>query len=180
MHRLISFAARSGGILPHQFGRRAASSSHQLNVAKALIKSEVRTSFAEVATKPVTALQGIGPKHAEDLQSLGINTIDQLASYKFFHLARAIDTLGDTEEPDGRLDGAMLNIDKGVDKAYEHMYLKDILDAPVSALQGISEEKGDVWKQLGCKSVKDLASYKYSKWAEAIVTAAKFEEVSKE
>mmetsp|Transcript_22163 Transcript_22163/g.46765 ORF Transcript_22163/g.46765 Transcript_22163/m.46765 type:complete len:179 (+) Transcript_22163:3-539(+) len=164
------FATRSRTAL---FAKRA---SHQLNIAFALVKSEERESFAHLSSKPVTALQGIGPKHAAELETLGIETIEQLATYKFFHLARAIDTLGATEEPNGRLEDTILNIDNGVDKAYEHMYLKDILDAPVSALQGISEEKGSVWKQLGCKTVQDLANYKYARWAEAILTAAEFEQ----
>ena len=172
------FAAKTRALSANLAQR--ASSSHQLTAALALVKSEERDSFAEAAARPVTALQGIGPKHAAELKSLGIETVRQLADYKFFHLARAIDTLGDAEEPGGRLEGAALNIDKGVDKEHEHLHFKDILDAPVCALQGISEEKGGVWKKLGCSTVKDLARFKYARWAEAITVAAKYEQAPKE
>lgn len=152
---------------------------HKLNIASALKRADEGHYFHELPDQPVTALQGIGPKHADWLETLGIHTIQQLADYKFFHLARSIDTLaniGNAEEPDGRLDHAVMNVDKGLDKAFQHWYFREILELPVSALSGISDEKGAVWKSLGCKTVRDLAHFKYCQWSEAICTAAKFEQ----
>jgi hypothetical protein len=45
-------------------------------------------------------------------------------------------------------------------------------------LQGISVQKAaDVWKPLGVVTVQDLTTLKYFRWAQAIVTAAKFEQI---
>jgi len=51
----------------------------RLNINNALKKDSEGESFTEIVLKPVTTLQGIGPKHAEELQTLGLTTIDQLA-----------------------------------------------------------------------------------------------------
>ena len=152
-------------------------STATLNMNNALKKGDEVCSFQElIDTKSVTSLQGIGPVHQGQLEQLKLKTIHDLAQYKFFHLARSIQTLALTEEAGGRLEDAVMNIDKGVDKAYEHQSFAEIAKAPVAALQGISDEKGDIWKQLGVKTVGDLAKFKYCLWAEAIQTAAKFEE----
>jgi hypothetical protein len=89
---------------------------------------------------------------------------------------RRLRTLAETEEENGRLLDAAMNINKGVDKAYESQSLREIVKAPVAALQGISEDAGGVWKQLGVRTVGDLARFKYCMWAEAMETSAKFEE----
>lgn len=69
-----------------------------------------------------------------------------------------------------------LNVNNAVDKAYESKSFKELTDAPVAALQGISEETGKLLGQLGIKTIKDLAEWKYTDWARAIVTLSKLEE----
>lgn len=64
----------------------------------------------------------------------------------------------------------MANIDKFLDKAYEQKDFAELADAPVDALQGVSE--GDAQKlqeAFNIKTVRDLAESKYVKWAQAIV-----------
>ena len=69
-----------------------------------------------------------------------------------------------------------MNINKLVDKAYETKSLKEIADAPVDALQGVSEGDAALLKKaFNVKTVKDLAKLKYVKWAQAIVTLAEAE-----
>lgn len=147
-----------------------------LNCAKALVKAHERDSFADILTANVTALQGIGPKHEEHLSKLRLKSVADLANYRFFHLAKAIVNLAQTEEDEGRLPDTQMNIHKGVDKAYEHVSLREMVKAPVAALQGISEQAGETWGHMGVKTVEDLASFKYCTWAEAVQTAAKFEQ----
>ncbi len=66
-----------------------------------------------------------------------------------------------------------MNINKAVDKAYETKSLKEIANAPVSALQGISEgDANHLFEAFHIKTVRDLAQLKYVKWAQAIVTLA--------
>ena len=69
-----------------------------------------------------------------------------------------------------------MNVNKLVDKDFEKKSFKEIADSPVSALAGISDEKGKVFEQLGIKTIRDLAKYKFVDWARAIVTAADGEE----
>jgi len=67
----------------------------------------------------------------------------------------------------------MMEINKAVDKAYEGKSFKEIADSPVDALQGVSA--GDAVKlkeAFNVKTVRDLATLKYVKWAQAITTLA--------
>jgi hypothetical protein len=66
-----------------------------------------------------------------------------------------------------------MNINTIVDKAYKDKSFKEIADAPVSALQGITAKDAKLLKQaLDIESVRDLARLKYVEWACAIVTLA--------
>jgi len=70
-----------------------------------------------------------------------------------------------------------MNINKYLDKAYEKKNLKDLPDAPVDALQGVSEGDAKLLKEaFNVKTIKDLAKLKYVKWAKAICTLAEGEE----
>lgn len=66
-----------------------------------------------------------------------------------------------------------MNINKALDKAYEEKSLKELVDAPVEALQGVSENDGKLLKEaFNVKTIGDLAKLKYVKWAQAIVALA--------
>ena len=147
-----------------------------LNCARALIKAHEGDAFGDLLQCDVTTLQGIGPKHQEQLHSLRLKTIDDLANYKFFHLAKAISVLAETEQDDSRLAEARLNINKGLDKAFEKQSFREIVNAPVSALQGVSDKAGETWAHMGVRTVGDLARFKYCAWAHAMQTAAKYEQ----
>jgi hypothetical protein len=70
-----------------------------------------------------------------------------------------------------------MNINKALDKAYETKPLKEVADAPVDALQGVSENDAKLLKEaFNVKTIRDLANLKYVKWAQAIVTLADTEE----
>jgi len=150
-------------------------SNHTLDCSKALKKADETHSFSALAQDEVSVLQGIGPTRLEALHSLGIKTIPDLAKYKFYHTARAIVTLAATEEGN-RLPESVMNINKALAKAHETQSFKELVDAPVSALQGISETKGDLLHELGVSTIGDLARSRYFKNAESIVWLSKFEE----
>jgi hypothetical protein len=66
-----------------------------------------------------------------------------------------------------------MNIDKFVDKKYEQMTLKEIANAPVDAIAGVSEGDAKLLKEaFNVKTVSDFANLKYVKWAQAICTLA--------
>ncbi len=70
-----------------------------------------------------------------------------------------------------------MNINFALDKAYETKPLKELVDAPVAALQGVSEGDAELLKKaFNVKTIKDLANLKYVRWAQAIVTLAETEE----
>ena len=94
-----------------------------------------------------------------------------------FKWARALKALSETEVSGDRPSNSVMNVNNMVDKAYETKCLKDIIDAPVAALQGISDASGELLDHLGVKNVGDLADFKYCRWAEAIVVASQHEVV---
>ena len=66
-----------------------------------------------------------------------------------------------------------MEINSILDKAFEKKPLKELVDAPVSALQGVSEDDAKKLKEaFNVKTIKDLAKLKYVRWAQAIVTLA--------
>ncbi|MGN7611943.1 hypothetical protein ACQZV8_07640 [Magnetococcales bacterium HHB-1] len=69
-----------------------------------------------------------------------------------------------------------MNIDNALIKAYEDKPLKELVDAPVSALQGVSETDAEhLQAAFNVKTIGDLAQLKYVRWAQAIVTLADVE-----
>ena len=70
-----------------------------------------------------------------------------------------------------------MNINKLVDKQYEKKPLKELVNAPVDAISGISEGDARLLKEaFHVKTVADLAALKYVKWAQAICVLAEGEE----
>ena len=70
-----------------------------------------------------------------------------------------------------------MNINKALDKAFETKSLKEVADAPVDALQGVSENDAKLLKEaFNVKTIRDLAELKYVKWAQGIVALADTEE----
>lgn len=70
-----------------------------------------------------------------------------------------------------------MNINKALDKAYEGKKLAELIDAPVDALQGVSENDAKLLAEVfNVKTIGDLANLKYVKWAQAIVNLADTEE----
>lgn len=67
----------------------------------------------------------------------------------------------------------MADIGNFVDRAYEQKTFAEIADAPIDALQGVSQGDADALKAaLNIRTVRDLATNKYVLWAQAITTLA--------
>ena len=66
------------------------------------------------------------------------------------------------------------DLSKYLDKAYESKSLKEILDAPVSALAGVTEEDAELLKRaFRIKTVGDLGKNKYCLAANAMLQLTK-------
>jgi hypothetical protein len=64
----------------------------------------------------------------------------------------------------------MADVSKVLDKDYEGKDFSELADAPVSALQGVSDGDAEHLKEaFNIKTIRDLAESKYVQWAQAIV-----------
>lgn len=64
---------------------------------------------------------------------------------------------------------ASIDLNNVLDKAWTDKSLPEILAAPVSALRGISDRSGELLNEaLGIKTIADLASLPYARWAQAL------------
>jgi hypothetical protein len=69
------------------------------------------------------------------------------------------------------------NLDKVLDKAYESRSLVELVEAPVSALSGVSEADAQALKKaFNIQSIGELATNQYVRAATAIVAMAKLEQ----
>ena len=60
-----------------------------------------------------------------------------------------------------------------LDKAYEAKSLEELADAPVAALQGVSDGDAEKLKAaFGIVTIKDLGTNKFFLWAQAIARLA--------
>ncbi|MEV4643851.1 hypothetical protein [Saccharopolyspora sp. NPDC049357] len=60
-----------------------------------------------------------------------------------------------------------------LDKAYEGKSVAELADAPVAALQGVSDSDAEHLKSaFGVKTVRDLGTNKYFLWAQSIAKLA--------
>lgn len=65
-----------------------------------------------------------------------------------------------------------------LNKQWESRPLAEILEASPAVLQGVSDRKAEALREaFGVKTVADLASLKYVRWAQAIATLAEVEKL---
>ena len=70
-----------------------------------------------------------------------------------------------------------MNINKALDKAYETKSLKELVSAPVAAIEGVSDADAEaLLKAFNIKTIGDLGTNKYFLWAQAIAALADREE----
>jgi hypothetical protein len=68
-----------------------------VNFGKLVDKAWEDKSADEILAAPPSALEGLTPKHDEQLAGLGIKTIGQLANWKYARRARALADLAETD-----------------------------------------------------------------------------------
>jgi hypothetical protein len=85
---------------------------------------------------------------------LKIHTVEQLATYKFYQIAKSIKTLAEVETKGGRLSDSVMNIDHAVDKKDETKSFKEMLSSPLHILEGLTKEAEDLFGKLGIHKVK--------------------------
>lgn len=64
---------------------------------------------------------------------------------------------------------ASIDLNGVLDKAWADKSLPEIMAAPVAALKGISDRSAELLNEaLGIKTIADLASMPYARWAQAL------------
>ncbi len=72
-----------------------------------------------------------------------------------------------------------MNIDTIVDKEYLDKSFRELADAPVSALRGLSAKDAKALQTaFGVQTVRDLAQLNFVRWARAIATLAEEEQLA--
>ncbi|QHK20914.1 hypothetical protein GU243_15665 [Pseudarthrobacter psychrotolerans] len=66
-----------------------------------------------------------------------------------------------------------IELGKKLDKDYENKSLEEVLDAPPSALAGLTDKHNEVLASMGIKTVRDLGSNKYFAMAGVLVALSK-------
>lgn len=60
-----------------------------------------------------------------------------------------------------------------LDRAYENMPLKELMSQSPAALQGVTDKDAELLKQaFGIKTIHDMGTNKFFRWAQALVTLA--------
>jgi len=172
-------AAADAAAPPAKKARKAKAKAprvRSMNINFAVDKEYEECAFGEIASAPVSALQGVAGKGQEILKRFGVKTVRGLGRWKFYKMAKAITGLSEKEEAGGRREGAVLNADKALDKAHEGKTLMDIKELPPSALQGIAPWADEELAKLHVKTIADLGRWKFAQWSEWIADLAEYED----
>ena len=174
----IAATARAQFDQPQSKQQKTGWENYTLNANGALTAYESNTHFANLVDAPVTVLEGVGMHAGLGLKSLGCETVKELAEYKYFKLARALNVLAKAEITGKRPKDSLMNVDKAVIKGYEEKSLKEIVEAPIHVLEGLTESRAEsTLEGLGVKTIQDLGEFVHCQNAEAIVEAAKYEHI---
>ncbi|HET7140771.1 MAG TPA: hypothetical protein VFI36_11470 [Arthrobacter sp.] len=66
-----------------------------------------------------------------------------------------------------------IELGKKLDKDYENKSLEEVLNAPPSALAGLTEKHDEILAGMGIKTLRDLGSNKYFATAGVLVALSK-------
>jgi len=165
------------GMTEEQVTPKKPPAGYLMNVNGALVEAHQGTPFREVVNLPLTVLKGIDELQANVLsEHFFVKTLRDLANWKFYQIAKSIQTLAKAEENAGRLETSLQNINDAVDKKFEKKSLAVIVEQKAEVLQGIGKYlQGQLSKKLGITTMKDLANYKPAEFAAALVALADYE-----
>jgi len=148
---------------------------YAMNIDKAVIKELEGKPLKEILNAPISAIQGLSDMNADTLGALGLKTVRDLGSWKFFLLARAIHTLADKEDQAPGASGGRMNIREALDRVHEAKTLKQVCRLHPSAFNMFPESADAVLAKLRIKTIEHLATRKTFAWANAMVELEKFE-----
>eukprot|EP00931_Biecheleriopsis_adriatica_P120276 TRINITY_DN95392_c0_g1_i1.p1 TRINITY_DN95392_c0_g1~~TRINITY_DN95392_c0_g1_i1.p1 ORF type:complete len:314 (+),score=57.79 TRINITY_DN95392_c0_g1_i1:58-999(+) len=146
-----------------------------INVANAVMTEHANKTLKELLQLPPSAIRGISNDASASLATLGIASIRELGTWRFFKIARAINTLADKESAGGSSSGHGMNIKNALDKGYEAHTLKSMLDLPVTVFNMLPDSAAEPLSTMNIKTIRQLANRKFFHWANAMVELEKYE-----
>ena len=131
-------------------------------------------SYVEILKLSPSSLQGLEHSADEIFAKLRIESIEDLGAWKFYKIAKSIAVLATTEERGRRNPIGSSNFNAAVIQEWETKSFNEILDAPITALQGLADWVPGSLNQLPLapRTVRQLAEWKYCQWAEAFINLA--------
>lgn len=144
--------------------------NYTMNVNAAVDANVRKDNLHDIVNRPVAALNGLGTRATTMFSELNVATVRDLGEWSLYKKAVAIKTLADVEEEGARASPCILNIDEAVVEAYEAKSFKEILDAPLTALQGVGEGAAEALAIHHVDTVRKLAEFKFCAWASALLT----------
>lgn len=148
---------------------------YNFNMNYFLVKDAEALPLRTIADMPVDVLQGLAKLGKEALNPRGVHTVRDLANWKYYKIARAIVACIEAQQDCRRDPLAEMNINRALDKQWETSTLPEMAVAPVSALQGLTEDDDARFAKLHIKSIEKLGRWKFPRWAEAICDLCAFE-----
>eukprot|EP00316_Scyphosphaera_apsteinii_P011609 CAMPEP_0119326578 /NCGR_PEP_ID=MMETSP1333-20130426/68717_1 /TAXON_ID=418940 /ORGANISM="Scyphosphaera apsteinii, Strain RCC1455" /LENGTH=422 /DNA_ID=CAMNT_0007334917 /DNA_START=73 /DNA_END=1341 /DNA_ORIENTATION=+ len=142
--------------------------TYLMNINDAMDKQWEGSTITAIAQAPISALQGLAGWTDAEFAKLGLSSIAEFGSWKFFLWARALCKLSETELPEKREVASRMNLNFALDKAHEGKHLKEILKLPPSALQGLAEWVDKPLAALHINNIQQLGTWKFAEWASAI------------
>mmetsp|Transcript_16287 Transcript_16287/g.28090 ORF Transcript_16287/g.28090 Transcript_16287/m.28090 type:complete len:186 (+) Transcript_16287:755-1312(+) len=141
---------------------------HRMSLSGCIDKEHQDKMLNDLVDSELHVLSGLGDVAQEMMDSLGVNTVKDLAQWKYGKWAQAIVVLAEIEPEASRPKGSAFNINNALDKEHEDKSLKELLALPVSALQGLSEKANVALKRHHIDTIEKLGKWKYFKWAQAM------------
>lgn len=146
-----------------------------MNINNAMDKAWEGETLSNMAQAPISALQGLAEWTDTEFAKLGLSSIYELGTWKYFLWARALCKLSETEIPDKREVDSRMNVNNALDKAHEGKHLKDVMKLPPSALQGLAEWVDEPLAKLHVKTIQQLGTWKFAEWANAMAVMTPLE-----
>jgi predicted RecB family nuclease len=131
-------------------------------IVKFYDKAFEEKKIEELVCAPVEAISGVSESDADDLKSLGIETVEDLALNKYVIFAQGINCLSDCASDM-----------EDADVEFDFEEIEELAEQPVSSIEGISEGDAALLKKaFGIDNIKELAENKYVAIAQATVNLA--------
>jgi len=160
---------------------------YRLNINKAVIKEFEGKSLKEILDAPISAIQGLGDAVVAPMEELGLKTVRDVGTWRFYLLARAIVTLAEKEDahsPCGTTSGLlwdsstshmMMNIKNAMDREHERKTLKEVLKLHPAAFNMFPAKASEFLSALKISTIEKLGLRKTFSWANAMVELEKYE-----